>query len=343
MNRSRFLLGAIVLGWALAALLGGCRRGERESADQRTSPEAVPLRVALMTPGPISDDGWNASAYEGLMKIREELGAEVAHKESRNEGQFKQDFRDFARRGYQLIIAHGFEYTNAARDVAEEFPETFFVTTGGLPENVRPNYAILQFVIDDGLYLCGVLAGKLTRTNRLGMIGGQEIQPVVVSFSAFQEGARSVNPDVRFSIAYVGNWEDAAKAREQALAQIREGVDLIVQNADKAGLGVFQAAKEAQAQGKQVYVFGTNRDQNHIEPSVVIASAVLKIPEAFVEMARRVRDGQFQGRLERLTLKDGWVEVVYNPQLVDRIPPEAQAAVESAREAILSGAEGPEE
>ena len=222
-------------------------------------------------------------------------------------------------------------------DVAGEFPNVAFVTTGGLPENVRPNYSPIVFVIDDGMYLLGILAGKMTKTGKLGVIGGQEILPVVAAFKAFEAGAKSVNPKVKVVYSYVGKWDDAAKAREQASAQIKEGVDFILQNADKAGLGVFQAVKEAREQKKDVYAFGSNRDQNHLEPTAIMASGVSDIPKGFVFMANRVKEHVFTGEVHEFRLKDGFVSVVYNSQLESVIPEDAKKAVQDAQDAIVNG------
>jgi basic membrane protein A and related proteins len=318
---SRFLVGLVVLGAATFATAA-----------------TAELKVALLTPGPVSDDGWNASAYEGLELIKEELGAQVAHRESRNQGEFRQDFRDYARRGYNLIFAHGYEFSTHARDIAATFPNTYFVTTGGEPEYARPNYAPIVFVLDDGMYLLGVLAGKMTHTGKLGFVGGQELPPVSAGLNAFVKGAKSVRPDIEVITAYVGNWEDALKAREQAAAQISEGVDFILHNADKAGLGVFQAVAEARKAGDDVYAFGSNRDQNHVNPEVILASAVSDIPKGFVDIARQVERGEFEGALRTFTLRGGWIHVVYNPALEDRIPEDVKAAVEAAKEGLRSGA-----
>ena len=331
-NCTSRLLATLIVAIGVVAV-PGCRGGDTAKAPTEDS-----FKAALMTPGPISDDGWNASAYEGLQLIKSQLGAEVAHKESTNEGEFKQDFRDFARRDYDIIFGHGFEFSNHARDVAAEFPDTYFVTTGGLPDNARANYAPVVFVLDEAMYLLGVIAGDMTTTNKLGLIGGQEIPPVTAAFDAFMMGARSVNPGVTFTTSYVGNWHEAVKAREQAAAQIREGADFIVQNADKGGLGVFQAVKEARDKGRNIYAFGTNRNQNGIEPTVVIASAVSKIPEAFANLAKQARDGEFEGRLHHFTLTDGWVTVVINPELESSIPDATKSAVDTARTSIKSGA-----
>ena len=102
----------------------------------------------------------------------------------------------------------------------------------------------------------------MTRSGVVGTIGGTELPPVVEIFNAFEAGARSVRPDVRVLSSFVGNWDDASAGRELALAQIRQGADLIFQNADAAGLGVFQAARQAPG----TYVFGANIDQNSVDP-----------------------------------------------------------------------------
>jgi basic membrane protein A len=298
---------------------------------------AAEFKVALLTPGPVSDDGWNASAYEGLQLIEHELGAQVSHREARNQGEFRQDFRDYARRGYNLIFAHGYEFSTHARDIAEAFPDTYFVTTGGEPEYARPNYAPIVFVLDDGMYLLGVLAGKMTKTGKLGFIGGQEIPPVSAGLDAFINGAKSVRDDVEVITAYVGNWEDALKASEQASAQIREGADFLLHNADKAGLGVFQAVAEARQGGRDVYAFGSNRDQNHLNPAVILASAVSDIPKGFLDVARQAESGEFEGAVRHFTLAGGWVHVAYNPELADAIPDDARAAVDAAEARLRAG------
>jgi len=298
---------------------------------------AAEFKVALLTPGPVSDDGWNASAYEGLQLIEQELGAQVSHREARNQGEFRQDFRDYARRGYNLIFAHGYEFSTHARDIAEAFPDTYFVTTGGEPEYARPNYAPIVFVLDDGMYLLGVLAGKMTKTGKLGFIGGQEIPPVSAGLDAFINGAKSVRDDVEVITAYVGNWEDALKASEQASAQMREGADFLLHNADKAGLGVFQAVDEARQRGRDVYAFGSNRDQNHLNPKVILASAVSDIPKGFLDVARQAESGEFEGAIRHFTLAGGWVHVAYNPELADAIPDDARAAVDAAEARLRAG------
>lgn len=306
-----------------------CGDSNRESAASSTSPSV--FKVALLTPGPISDQAWNSGAYQGLLRIRDSLNASVSHIQTRTPADFEENFRQYGADGYQLVFGHGFEFQDAAERVAPEFPHTVFITTSG--NRVAPNVSPMVFGFEDPSYIAGVLAGSLTRTNIIGAIGGTEIPPVRSSFAAFEAGARAVNPRVRVRISYVGNWEDASAGKEQAIAQIRQGTDFIFQNADAAGLGIFQAARES----KGVAVFGANIDQNSVAPDVIIGSVVIDLPRAFLSVARDVKEGRFRARVLRLGGTTGVTKFVLNPAWRDRIPPAVLARVDSTERRIVSG------
>jgi basic membrane protein A len=305
-----------------------CGDSNRESG---SSPSPSEFKVALLTPGPISDQAWNSGAYQGLLRIRDSLNASVSHIQTRTPADFEENFRHYGADGYQLVFGHGFEFQDAADRVAPEFPRTVFITTSG--NRVAPNVSPMVFGFEDPSYVAGVLAGSLTRSKIIGAIGGTEIPPVRSSFAAFEAGARAVNPRVRVVIAYVGNWEDASAGKEQAIAQIRQGADFIFQNADAAGLGIFQAARES----KGVAVFGANIDQNSVAPDVIIGSVVIDLPHAFLSVARDVKEGRFRARVLRLGGTTGVTKFVLNPAWRDRIPPEVLARVDSTERRIVSG------
>lgn len=317
-------LAVALASWWLAFGLS-CTRGTESGRGDDGS-----FKVALLSPGPVSDAGWNALAYEGLLNIRDRLGAEIAQIETKTPAEFEEGFRDFARRGYKLIFGHGFEFQDAAAAVAPDFPGTVFITTSG--NTVRPNVAPLRFMLEEATYLAGMLAASLSRTGRAGVVGGMEIPPVKSTFLAFEAGAKAVRPDFIVATTYIGNWEDVGAAKEAALALIHQGADVLFHNADAAGLGVFQAAQE-----KQVLIFGSNKNQNDIAPDVVIASAVIDIPGAFVQVAKAVREGRFVARVEKLGMKDGVVSLAYNPRLQDRVPKAVHDAVNAARQRIIDG------
>jgi len=313
----------------LMILSAGCQRGSGPSPAAVASP-TQPFKVALLSPGPVSDAGWNALAYEGLLAIRDQLGAEVSQVQTKTPAEFEEGFRDFARRGYQLVLGHGFEFQDAAAAVAPDFPKTVFITTSG--NTVRPNVAPLRFMLEEATYLEGMLAASMSKSGKAGVVGGMEIPSVKSTIIAFDAGAKAVRGDFAVVTSYVGNWEDVGAAKEAALALVEQGCDFLFHNADAAGLGVFQAA-----QAKHVFAFGSNKNQNDVAPDVVIASAVSDIPRAFVEVAREVKEGRFTGRIERMGMKEGVVSLVFNPRLDSQIPSAAKERIEQARQAIIAG------
>jgi basic membrane protein A len=325
--RSRRRLSTILHTLALAAL--GCAGG-RDTADSagRAPADAPHFRVALLTPGPISDQSWNGGAYQGLLRIRDSLGATVSHIQTKTPAEFEEQFRQYGAQGYDLVFGHGFEFQDAAKRVGPDFPKTIYVTTSGSTSGA--NVAGIEFAFADASYLAGMVAGSMTRTNVLGVIGGTELPPVKESFTAFTKGAKAVNPKVTVLTSYVGNWDDVSAGKEQALAQIGRNADIIFQNADAAGLGVFQAARET----KKALVIGSNSNQNAVAPEVTIGSVVINLPHAFLTVAREVKEKRFTPRVIRLGSESDVITLVLNPALQSRIPPAMLHAVDSSRAAL---------
>jgi basic membrane protein A len=319
--RTRSLLVLATLG------LVGCV--ERESTP---AADSTAFRVALLTPGPISDQSWNGGAYAGLMAIRDSLGAQVSHVQTKTPADFEENFREYGARGFQLVFGHGFEFQDAAKRVAPQFPKTMYVTTSG--NTSGQNIGGILFSFADASYLAGMLAGAMTRSATLGVIGGTELPPVKESFVAFERGVRRQRPNARVLTAYVGNWDDVSAGKEQALAQIARGADVIFQNADAAGLGVFQAARERSG----VYVIGSNADQNHVAPQVTLGSVVIDLPRAFLTVAREVKSGTFRPRVVTFDAKSDVVRLVINPALRSRLPGAVLAQIDSVNAQIHAGA-----
>jgi basic membrane protein A and related proteins len=326
---SRIKLSTAV-SMAFAFTLGACS-GDTGAGDSKSASD---FKVALLTPGPISDKSWNGGAYAGLMAIRDSLGAQVSHIQTKTPAEFDENFRQYGAKGFDLVFGHGFEFQDAALRVAPDYPKTVYVTTSGT--SVATNVAGAEFAFEEASYLAGMIAGRMTRSNMLGMIGGTELPPVKRSFEAFEQGAKSVNPSIRVIVSYIGNWDDASAGKEQAIAQISRGVDLIFQNADAAGLGVFQAVKEA----KDVRIIGSNANQNDIAPAHTIGSVVIDLPHAFLLIAREVQKVNFTGKVFSLGLNDDVVTFVPNPAMSAAIPAESLGAVDSVRHAMIAGTFG---
>lgn len=329
--RLRFsTLAAAVVAVTLAAC-GGASGDAGKAQPAGGAPAGADFRVALLTPGSITDQAWNGGAYKGLERIRDSLGAKISHVQTRTPAEFDENFRLYGEQGYSLVVGHGFEYQDAASRVAPEFPKTIYVTTSG--NRTGANLAGLEFAFEEGSYLAGMLAGAMTKSGKIGAIGGQEIPPVRRSFYAFEQGAKSVNPTVQVVTAYIGNWDDASAGKEQALAQIGRGVDIIFQNADAAGLGIFQAAKE----NPTVRVFGANADQNHVAPDVTLASVVIDLPHALLLVAKELKAGTFTPRVISLGIREDVVRLALNPKLEPTIPAATKTAIDSVRTLMLQG------
>lgn len=329
----RWSLSTAVHTVVLIAAVACSSRGEGPSADSDSlSATDSAFKVALLTPGPISDQSWNGGAYDGLLTIRDSIGAVTSHIQTKTPADFEENFRQYGAQAFDVVFGHGFEFQDAAERVAPEFPGTVFVVVSGSRAK-PPNVVPVTFGFEGASYLAGVLAGSLTRSGTVGTIGGTALPPVESSFRAFSDGARSVRPDIRILSAFVGNWDDASAGRELALAQIRQGADLIFQNADAAGLGVFQAARQAGG----VYVFGSNSDQNAVAPDVIVGSVVIDLPRAFTGIAREVRDGTFTARQIHLDGSSGVVRFVRNPALADRVPAQVWVRLDSLERQLRAG------
>jgi len=322
---------------ALVALLAlnveACGTSRKQSlasdSSASNSRSASGFRVALLTPGSISDQSWNGGAYQGLLRIRDSLGASISHIQTKTPAEFEENFRQYGHQGYDLVFGHGFEFQDAARAVGASYPRTQYVVTSG--NTSSGNVSGMVFGFAEPSYLAGMIAGAVTHSNRLGVIGGTELPPVRESFRAFAAGVHRVNPGAKIVTGYIGNWDDVSAGKEQALAQLASGVDVIFQNADAAGLGIFQAVREA----NHAYVFGTNSNQNDLAPDVTIGSVAIDLPHAFLTVAREIRDHTFKPGIITLGMRQQVVDLALNPRLTARIPAATRRSVDSTRALML--------
>ena len=323
-----------VVGWVPLLLAGGLLAGCSGEPSQRGS--EAQFKVALLTAGPVTDAGWYAGAYEGLQMVGDSLGAVITHEQTRTPAQFDEAFFAYGSEGYDLVFAHGFEYQDAAMRAGERFPEMTIVVSGGgqVSDNVIP----LIFRLEEGSYLAGMVAGGVSQTGVVGMVGGVDIPPARGTFDAFRAGAEAVQPGLRILESYTGDWDDVSAAKEAAVAQLRADADVLIHNTDAGSFGIFQAVREASNLSTPRWALGMNRDQNSVAPDVILGSAVIRIPEAFLRVARDHQDGTLSGQPTFTGIRSGVIDFVPNPELVDQIPAEVLDRVDDARERIRTGA-----
>jgi basic membrane lipoprotein Med (substrate-binding protein (PBP1-ABC) superfamily) len=215
--------------------------------------------------------------------------------------------------------------------VSAEYPKTVFIITSG--EKVQGNVAPLVFRLEEGTFLAGMVAGGMTKTAKIGFIGGIELPPIKNGYQGWVNGAHSINPAIETKLSYLNSFDDAAAGREAALAMIRMGVDMLHHNADEAGKGVFQAAKESPG----VFAFGANSDQSALAPDRVYGSAIIDLPRAFLTVAREVKEGRFVPRVESFGLNGGTIRYQPNPGLDGAIPAALKARLAAAADSIMAG------
>ena len=326
--RSRWILPLFA---ALAAFVAGCSGGQKEAEVSKSADKsgAATFKVALLTPGPVADSGWSALAYEGLKAIEGELGAEVAHQEATG-SKIKDAMRSYAGDGYRLVIGHGYEYNEPGVEVAADFPNTVFVSSSG--DKTAANAGAFRFYLEQGFYLAGLMAGSMTKTGTVAMIGGPNVPSIVSTFKAFRAGAEAAKPGIKVIETFTGSNDDVAAAKKATETAIGQGADFVIHQANAGAQGVFNACKE-----KGVYAFGANEDQNANPSGVVIASAIIVARPAFVNLAKEVKEGRYKGHVELMGMEDGAIEFVFNPDLSSKVPADVIAKVEDARTDIKVG------
>ncbi len=307
-----------------------CNKSETDASKPSTDTAPQPFRVGLLTPGSINDGGWNALAWEGVQRIKTELGAEISHQETKTPAEMTEGFRAFGAKGFDVAFGHGFEYQEPAKQAGTQYPQTIFITTSG--NTVTQNVSPMRFQIEEATYLLGVIAARESKTGKAGLVGGINVPSIASSFLAFKAGAQSVNPKFEVREIYTGNFDDLGAAKIAALSLINAGCDFVFHQANEAGRGVFQACSE-----RKVRCFGANADQSALAPDVVVASAVVDVAGAYVQVAKIIKEGRFQPRIQNFGMNDGTVGVVWNEKLKSTVSAETIAEVERVTKAIKDG------
>jgi basic membrane protein A len=283
------------------------------------------IKVAMLTSGPINDDGWNQTAYEGLLAL-EKAGAEIANTENVAQADQLDLIRSYGDQGFNVIIGHGFEYGDALTQAAEEYPEVSFIQIGGIAENGQ-NLVSYVFRPGEAGYAAGILAGYMSPSGKIGGVGAVEIPTIAADFNAFTQAAQVVNPAIgEVPIAYTGSWVDIPKAKEAAIAQIDSGIDLILANGDNANVGAIEAASEA----GDVYMIGWTRDQSHLAPELVLTSNEQRVDNILIDAVTAIQ----AGTIEWTNHVVGFAEKAqtlapFNPDVPDDVATEVNAVVQA--------------
>jgi len=284
----RFVAGLCAV--LLLALASGC--GEQPPGAQRV------LNVGmLLARGGLGDRSFNDSAYAGLQEAQKQLGIRFETIDFTSEEANLEALRGLAREGYDLIIGVGFENAAAIETVAAEFPDGKFAIVDAVAAG--ENVASIVYREQEGDFLMGVLAAMLTESRKVGFVGGMDIDITRRIESGFRQGVAYQDSGVEVISDMAGAFTDPEAGKSLALAQYEAGVDVIYNAAGRTGLGVIEAAKEADE-----LTIGTSGDQRYLAPGHVVGNRPKRVDTAVSTLVEEVKDGQFAPGVRSLGLKE---------------------------------------
>ena len=300
------------------------------------SPAAAQTKVAMLLPGSINDQSWNATGYAGLMKMKE-LGYDVAYSENVPAADHVEAMRDYASRGYKIVIGHSGRFLSAAQRVGPEFPAVQFVAGAGAG---FAGANVMSVNYDDRHFGCqlGVLAARMSKSGKIGGVYALEGLPnMVAQVGSFRICAKQVRPDVEISIIYIKDIEDAGQAKEAAFSLIAGGADVLSGKLNAAHGGLIQAAKEKG-------VFTTARSYAHtaIAPDQILTNVVERWPEMYTVVASAVKNGKLLGEFKMYGYDTPETTGAALEQLPDRafnpaVPPAVVAELAAYQKKLATG------
>ena len=295
------------------------------------------LKVAVVySTGGLGDNSYNDATKRGLERAKAELGIEYVGYEPKDPNtEAENKLREFAEsEEYALIIATGFTMKDAMTNVAKDFPNQKFLITDEKITDL-PNVASLTFKEHEGSFLAGALAAMMSKTGTVGYVGGAEA-PVIQKFEiGFEQGAKYVNPEIKFLPVYIGGtnaFNDPASAKIKTEAIIAQGADVIYHASGASGQGVFQAAKD-----KGIYAIGVDSNQDSLVKGTILTSMIKKIDTGIFNIIKDVKENKFEAKVYELGLKKDGLELTNFEFTKDKIGEENIKKLDEIKQKIVSG------
>ena len=326
--QSPWLLAAAV---ALPLLIAGCGKEEPKPAPapaKAEAPKPDPLKIGFIYVGPTGDAGWTFAHDNARKEVEKEFGDKVktSFVESVPEGaDAERVIRDLVGQGNKLIFGTTFGYMEPMLKVAEDTKAVRFEHATGYKsaENMR-TYDSRTY---EGAYLAGIIAGKMTKTNKLGVVASIPIPEVLRNINAYTLGAQSVNPKVVTRVVWINKWFDPGKEREGAVALMDQGADVLLQNTDSTA--VVQAANE-----KGKFAFGWDSDMSKFAPEAHLASAVINWAPYYRKAVKEALDGSWKKEHNWWGVKEGAIDLV---QISAKVPEDVKKLVEERKAGLKDG------
>jgi len=299
--------------------------------------EEKSFKVAIVMPSTITDYAFSQSMFEGLKAVQTEMGGEAKMQIAYSESMFKVPdaaaaIRDYASQGFDLVIAHGSQYGTSLSQIAPEFPETAFAWGTSLETFQKDginNVFAYQAEAQEGGYVLGTLAAKMTKTSTVGVTGPVEAGDAKLYVDGFKAGVTNTNKNVKVPTTYTGSFSDVSLMAAAAETHIANGADILT-GSSQSVVGAIGVAKD-----KKAYWLGAQWDQSELAPDTVVASMVYDWNGILKDMINSVQAGVLGGKSYTLTFKNQGLTISYNPKI--EVPAEAKAAADEAIKGIVAG------
>jgi basic membrane protein A len=324
----------LIVGVLMALLLSSCAPGAQPSGGAQPAGGGK-FRAAVVMPSAYNDNAFSQSMFNALKSVQAEMGGEANFELKYSENMFNVPdaaaaIRDYASQGFNLVIAHGSQYGNSVQEIAKEFPQVAFawgtdVNTFGLP-----NVTAYTAAAEEGCYVNGVMAAKLTKAMKIGVTGPVEVGDAKTCIDGFEQGVKATAPDVAVSKTWTGSFSDVAKMTEAAKAHIASGADVLT-GSSQSVVGSIGAAKDA----GNVLWFGTQSDQASLAPNLVVASQVYDWVPSLKDLIAKIKTGKLGGETYVLHLNNDGLKVSLNSGY--QLPADAKAAADAAIAGIKNG------
>lgn len=265
-----------------ASLLVGCSGNNESASDDK-------ITVAMITDvAGVNDQSFNQSAWEGLQRAEKELGIEVKYLESKQDSDYATNIETLVDEDVDLILGVGMKLADAIKEGSELYPDQNFVLVD--EEIDAKNVKNILFKAEESAYLAGLIAGKTTKTNNVGFIGGMEL-PVIDTFKyGYMAGVKAANPDAKVQAQYANSFTDQAKGKAIANQMYSNGADIVFTCGGDVGTGAIEAAKE-----NNKFAIGVDRDQSDLAPQNVLTSAIKRVDAGVFETVKSYVNGTFEG------------------------------------------------
>jgi basic membrane protein A len=336
MNKRSLLKLAALTAVASAALIGCGKKEEPAAPAAAPTPapapaaaaSAAPLNIAFAYIGPVGDGGWTFAHDNGRKALEKEFGDKIktTFVESVPEGaDAERVFRDLVGQGNKLIFGTTFGYMEPMLKVANDSKEVKFEHATGYKtaENMR-TYDSRTY---EGAYMAGIIAGAMTKSNTLGVVGSVPIPEVLRNINSFTMGAQSVNPKITTKVVWVNEWFSPPKETEAATALINGGADILFQNTDSPAV-----LKTAQEKGKRA--FGWDSDMTAYGPKAHLASATINWAPYYIKATQDAIDGKWTTGQSWWGVKEGAIDIV---SIAEDVPAETKAKVEEVKKGLKDG------